>query len=752
MDFALNQLKTGTRQFNSTQRIQIYTRFLRLGSEKVNYKQIDEMSNKLMSDLDTDLLANKLQLQNLADIDYQDVIPEYDLIKLICTLLRDCKSLRQNIMNLRRFLINLLQYFKNLDFVYRVSKRIFQTFQLDSQIFKDNQFISGLQTISKFKFLTPVKFFMNFNAQKSIQDTFYSVFGQFANNIKILDHIIVNKPIFTFILLSLVTSSEFELQQRSPEVNLNNVSELLDLAYQIQFKIRGIYDIDVFDNLDRIRNECCPEMRIIDGFIIKDEWSYVFAEPEKQLEKTVFKRQSLCDEYENLKQMQELRKAAQSDLQEQIQNEEWKMEQIKQQQQESQNPLNYQKFKPSKQIIQSKPSIPRPQPKNGSESQIHLNDSKLNVSTKQLQNNQSQSLAQKKLSNSKSQNIDSLAITPELQEKINFRNSLINNLKQQQQQEEQQLHSKLLSIENDFNERQIKKEPAKVIFTKTDATPIYYETEEKEEPVKVEKVKTQQQKFFDRLSQGQKRPKAEQMQEVESKSNQKEIFEKEKMEKENKQNQIKMQIEQRAKELKEKQQAERERIEEEERIEENKRQEEAVQAEIDRQIKEKRIKLMQLTKTMSEATIVHQSKSQSRTDSSQLTNQAFDTKQEKNVQTSEQLSVQSSISSHPTESSKQNAIDSNTTVSTSESLKNKQSTSDPKSKSGLTTSDLQTEIQLDIKKLAEHISSKMQNDPLNSTIIRNIENIQRKELVDVEIGVIESGVSSMGPADCGIIE
>ena len=72
---------------------------------------------------------------------------------------------------------------------------------------------------------------------------------------------VVNKPIFTFIIMSIAVAIDYDLPPRddsSPVRCFGSIGEVLDLTYKTLFKITGEYDFDVYGDLNLItKQELC---------------------------------------------------------------------------------------------------------------------------------------------------------------------------------------------------------------------------------------------------------------------------------------------------------------------------------------------------------------------------------------------------------------------------------------------------------------------------------------------------------------
>lgn len=149
--------------------------------------------------------------------------------------------------------------------------------------------------------------------------------------LKLLDHMIVNKPIFTFIVLSIAVAKEYDLQPKSDDALVRcfgSIDEVLDLAYKTQFKITGEYDFDVYGDLNLITKlELCQNLKIIDGTIIKYNWQTNYSQiastqdqqsAKEELQRTTMQRDEIFTDYEAMLAMADLRKQAAADLRQEL--------------------------------------------------------------------------------------------------------------------------------------------------------------------------------------------------------------------------------------------------------------------------------------------------------------------------------------------------------------------------------------------------------------------------------------------------
>lgn len=109
------------------------------------------------------------------------MIGEPELLKVACTILRTFRNGRLNPRNVRRQAIELFKHFKVTEFVFQVQKALLNTFQFNFLAFRDKDFMTALQIISREVFFTPNLFYQNGNAQKQMIDNFYSLFGSHYN-------------------------------------------------------------------------------------------------------------------------------------------------------------------------------------------------------------------------------------------------------------------------------------------------------------------------------------------------------------------------------------------------------------------------------------------------------------------------------------------------------------------------------------------------------------------------------------------
>lgn len=118
-------------------------------------------------------------------------------------------------------------------------------------------------TIARVNYLVVNQFFSNTNIQLCCMNLFWELFcpafeclqNNSSEQLKLLDHIIVNKPIFTFIILSIAVAKEYDLQPKTDDSLvrcLGSIDEVLDLAYKTMFKLTGAYDFDVYGDLNLI--------------------------------------------------------------------------------------------------------------------------------------------------------------------------------------------------------------------------------------------------------------------------------------------------------------------------------------------------------------------------------------------------------------------------------------------------------------------------------------------------------------------
>lgn len=152
MEIAVQQL-CRRKRLESPARAELYKRMLGY-SESTQTGKCKLNENKLLTDLELDILCSKLHIQDNL-LKETDSLTAQRVSRIAGTLLRDLRWTRFDIQKLQLFVKLLLGTFTNQSekFTYFVCKRLLQTFQIDSRTVQSRDFQQEMLAITRVNYL-----------------------------------------------------------------------------------------------------------------------------------------------------------------------------------------------------------------------------------------------------------------------------------------------------------------------------------------------------------------------------------------------------------------------------------------------------------------------------------------------------------------------------------------------------------------------------------------------------------------------